>query len=689
MFRPRIALLAVAATAAMLGLPSSFAGPAPAAAVEHACAADVFLVFARGSGQNGADHPQKEMNAFLGGVRSHTPEGLRIAERKLGLEGKYKGEHYRAVPAIWGLVPGPVYGNSVQDGIDELRLVLQDRAKDCKDELWILGGYSQGAQVVGTVLEKMTADERTQIGYVALFGDPKLVTDDDSDCANGQGWWVRGTVGCGQRGIFTRGVSSRRAVYVPADLRGKFGSWCDHRDGVCAAGALYLKDPSHFAYSESMIGEASLEAVFAVHTRLANPAPIQSLDLARGNAGTDLMVVFDTTGSMFDEIDDMRANAQSIANRVQSKPNGRIGLVQFRDHGDEFVTRMETDLTSDAAVFSAALGRLVADGGGDYEEAQYSGIARAINDASWRYGSTKSLVVITDAPGKDPEPVTGLTRSAIVKLALAPPTRAPDGPLTPPNLAELHQTLPVASTADGQAVGIFGVNVCSCSEPGEFLAPLAADTGGAVLRSAGDLNTAFADVIQRAAARPIVRIPSVHYAPPGRPVLFSAEGSFDPDSRIVGYRWDLDGDGTFETATDVPSTSRAYDVSLEIRVGVAAVSADGGVGTASTRLVVRPNVLASLRPGPVREVKARRAGARKVRLSWKAPISGVVPAGYLILDARGRTVKVVRAPTRATTIRGLARGARHRFSVVASGIDGEGPKRTAKPVFLPAAKRGR
>ena len=75
-----------------------------------------------------------------------------------------------------------------------------------------------------------------------------------------------------------------------------------------------------------------------------------------------------------------------------------------------------TDLpfsTDQAAIQSAlsALGGKI-EGGCDTPEDVYSGIDRALH-FPWRSGVTKTVIVMGDAPGHDPEPHTGLTLSKI------------------------------------------------------------------------------------------------------------------------------------------------------------------------------------------------------------------------------------------------------------------------------------
>ena len=85
----------------------------------------------------------------------------------------------------------------------------------------------------------------------------------------------------------------------------------------------------------------------------------------------------------------------------------------------------------------------------------------------------------------------------------------------------------------------------------------------------------------------------------GQPVTFDASASSDPDGAITNYRWDLDGDGSFETNTGArPTATRSYSRAARIAVKLRVTDNDGstneGVGTSSTKmLVVNARVIAS------------------------------------------------------------------------------------------------
>ena len=96
----------------------------------------------------------------------------------------------------------------------------------------------------------------------------------------------------------------------------------------------------------------------------------------------------------------------------------RMALVDYKDDCDSYQSRVDVDFTSDVPTFKEGVSNLYADGGGDAAESVYSGLNTAL-DLDWRDGVRRSIFIIGDAPGKDPEPVTGFTQSDIVDKAIA------------------------------------------------------------------------------------------------------------------------------------------------------------------------------------------------------------------------------------------------------------------------------
>ena len=80
----------------------------------------------------------------------------------------------------------------------------------------------------------------------------------------------------------------------------------------------------------------------------------------------DVLFLLDVTGSMGDEINQLKTAIADVSSRLEQLPQHpdiRFGMTLFRDQGDTFVTST-FDLTGDLAAFQAALNDVVAGGGG-------------------------------------------------------------------------------------------------------------------------------------------------------------------------------------------------------------------------------------------------------------------------------------------------------------------------------------
>jgi len=111
----------------------------------------------------------------------------------------------------------------------------------------------------------------------------------------------------------------------------------------------------------------------------------------------DITFVFDTTGSMDDEIEGVKNTSIAFANKLRdSNRDFRLGLVAF---GDEIREVRNTDgtLTADTEEFKGWISRLRAEGGGDDPEISLDALKRA-TEMNYRDDTQKVLILITDAP---------------------------------------------------------------------------------------------------------------------------------------------------------------------------------------------------------------------------------------------------------------------------------------------------
>ncbi len=76
-------------------------------------------------------------------------------------------------------------------------------------------------------------------------------------------------------------------------------------------------------------------------------------------------------------------------------------------------------------------------------------------------------------------------------------------------------------------------------------------------------------------------------ARPGETVHFDASSFADPDSRITGYDWDFDGDGTTDRSTQGPTTDFVFANEGTFTARVSVNDFRGGAGTATQAIEVR------------------------------------------------------------------------------------------------------
>jgi hypothetical protein len=116
----------------------------------------------------------------------------------------------------------------------------------------------------------------------------------------------------------------------------------------------------------------------------------------------DALFVLDTTGSMGGLIQTAKEKIWSIASTLasgQPAPEIRMGLVAYRDRGDDYVTRV-LDLSPDLDRVHTALAGLQAQGGGDGPEDVNQALHDAVQRVSWSQepGAYKVVFLVGDAP---------------------------------------------------------------------------------------------------------------------------------------------------------------------------------------------------------------------------------------------------------------------------------------------------
>jgi len=124
------------------------------------------------------------------------------------------------------------------------------------------------------------------------------------------------------------------------------------------------------------------------------------IQTSQDGAQIDVVFAVDTTGSMGGLIDGAKRTVWSIANHIRksdAKATLRIGLVAYRDVGDDYITK-DFALTTDLDAVFAELSSFQADGGGDVPENVDAALDITLHKMKWRPGAKKLVFLVGDAP---------------------------------------------------------------------------------------------------------------------------------------------------------------------------------------------------------------------------------------------------------------------------------------------------
>jgi len=144
---------------------------------------------------------------------------------------------------------------------------------------------------------------------------------------------------------------------------------------------------------------------WVLHSRQAviDPVPINEISSTSNSSTLEMVFVLDTTGSMGGLIEGAKQRIWGIVNEVmQSKPHPavRIGLVAYRDRGDQYVTQV-LPLTNDLDKVYSTLMDYQADGGGDTPEDVRQALVDGVRRAGWSQSSSRIaqiIFLVGDAP---------------------------------------------------------------------------------------------------------------------------------------------------------------------------------------------------------------------------------------------------------------------------------------------------
>ena len=630
---PESALAADAPSAARGTVPVGTVGPCT----------DVQIIGLRGSGDNPPDPKHHGMGSLVGPVADQ----IALQVQDAGTVSFY-GLPYKAGDAKPQTVLSGSYFASKKAGSALLHDYLKKVVDACPSMKLVVIGYSQGAHAAGDQLAREPTSITNKIKAFVMFGDPRFNPD------------ASYTWGSFDRRAY--GLNGKRSLSDFRSWSSRVFSFCNSRDPICQGTDKYFRFGMGAHKQDLYVGNYSTLVAGLVRKRLGYPRPPSA------HTPLDLAFVIDTTGSMGSAINGVKDAVRHIAQTLKSRGSDfRIGLVDFKDHpdqGDPYASRLDLQMTSDTTAFESALGGLAAGGGGDGPEAVYSGLMTAINDLRWRNVTRKSIILMGDAPAKDPEPVTGFTSKTVTDAARA---------LDP-------------ATINPVVVG---------GAPPDYFQGLADDSGGTVFQADDPSEVAEQVVaaVDRAAVPLYTSLTVGTPARPGTPVQFSAAGSYYDAGEIVSYAWDFDGDGSVDQTTAANRTTHVYDAPFSGIASVTVNTNDGQKASVTSAVDVRED--APLPPGAPARLTATSSRPGSITASWQPPSNlggGTlvnyhaeierIASGEIVYSAgiKASTTRVAvgdlppgayRVRVSAASEGGLGRAAQRNIVVAATATDGQ------------------
>jgi hypothetical protein len=362
---------------------------------------DLKIIFARGSG--GERWMDQNYLTFKSGIE----EKLKL----INLNYEFEDLDYPAVGVgnLFTLLEtfvsgGEAYefGESVDIGTTNL---VREINNNCPNTKYIIGGYSQGAMVVSRSLKFLNPEK---IVYAATFGDPKIYLPEGYGPV---------PAACSGKNLSSyriyvpdcrvyEGMLGSYRPYQPEGFENKLGTWCNKMDIFCST---HFSINSHVSYVSDGLYEDASKLIF---DKVCKSFEIENNYISLH----DTAILIDSTSSMQDLIADYKNEALRLAEKTLSA-GGRVALYDYGDLGDPYEPVEHCNFeTCTLEIVEYELNKISVQGGGDAPESLLSASFNVMKKLNWQYGSTKSVVVLTDALYHNPD-LDGVIFNDVVTLS--------------------------------------------------------------------------------------------------------------------------------------------------------------------------------------------------------------------------------------------------------------------------------
>ena len=375
--------------------------------VQAAECPDIQIIFARGSGaEQNISGDYLEFKATIEEKIHDTGLSYSFMDLEYPAVGVGFGNIDTAMTTLGAFFGGGEsykFGKSMWKGVEKLQAILTDTS--CPQTKYVLGGYSQGAMVLLNSLSYLTPE---RLIYMATFGDPKIYLPE------GEGIIPAACHGenLSDYRMYVpdcqayKGILGAYIPYEPEAYIGKIGTWCNKGDILCSS---HYNIGDHTRYvSEGLYEDASrviydkICKAFGIKNTISSPH--------------DTAILIDSTGSMESLIEQYKAEALRLAKETLES-GGRVALYDYRDLNDPYSPVQHCDFNScTVELVQSELDGIQVDGGGDDAESLLSASFHVMRNLEWKKGSTKSLVVLTDADFLSPDR-DGMSFDEVVALS--------------------------------------------------------------------------------------------------------------------------------------------------------------------------------------------------------------------------------------------------------------------------------
>ncbi len=155
----------------------------------------------------------------------------------------------------------------------------------------------------------------------------------------------------------------------------------------------------------------------------ADSIEIEAKDAGITLSEIDLMYMIDTTGSMGDELEYIKAELVDMVERIAAKDEAvsiRVSVNFYRDEGDEYIVKYY-DFRTDINQCLDQIKQESATGGGDFPEAVHTALDNVVSGHQWRNNALKLCFFVLDAPPHSESEISGINdniRESLIKAAV-------------------------------------------------------------------------------------------------------------------------------------------------------------------------------------------------------------------------------------------------------------------------------